>query len=131
MIEGGGIQLALDLGDQVVGADEVDLNRRHISWLSPLARALMKSGPGDRVALHAPAGSEDLRILEAPPIDMRARAFEHHGVTGGMLVHQVGPSPPDPLAGSAPTTREPPNPTNRTPPANSLRPCRLIPSPVR
>ena len=48
----------------VVGADEVDLDRRHISWLSPLARALMKSGPGDRVALHAPAGSEDLRILE-------------------------------------------------------------------
>ena len=48
----------------VVGADEVDLDRRHISWLSPLARALMKSGPGDRVALHAPGGSEDLRILE-------------------------------------------------------------------
>jgi len=48
----------------VVGADEVDLDRRHISWLSPLARALMKSGPGDRVALHAPAGSEELRILE-------------------------------------------------------------------
>ena len=48
----------------VVGADEVDLDRRHISWLSPLARALMKSGPGDRVVLHAPAGAEDLRILE-------------------------------------------------------------------
>jgi len=48
----------------VVGADEVDLDRRHISWLSPLARALMKSGPGDRVVLHAPAGSEDLQILE-------------------------------------------------------------------
>jgi len=48
----------------VVGADEVDLDRRHISWLSPLARALMKSGPGDRVALHAPAGSDDLQILE-------------------------------------------------------------------
>ena len=48
----------------VVGADEVDLDRRHISWLSPLARALMKSGPGDRVALHAPAGSENLQILE-------------------------------------------------------------------
>jgi transcription elongation factor GreB len=48
----------------VVGADEVDLDRRHISWVSPLARALMKSGPGDRVVLHAPAGSEDLQILE-------------------------------------------------------------------
>ena len=48
----------------IVGADEVDLDRRHISWLSPLARALMKSGPGDRVALQAPAGSEDLQILD-------------------------------------------------------------------
>src|SRR5499427_4892791 len=30
----------------VVGVDEVDLNRSHISWLSPLARTLMKSAPG-------------------------------------------------------------------------------------
>ena len=49
---------------RIVGADEVDLDRRHISWLSPLAGALMKSGAGDRVALHAPSGSEDLQILE-------------------------------------------------------------------
>src|SRR5262247_2674186 len=48
----------------VVGLDEVDLARSHISWLSPLARALMKSGPGDRVVLHAPGGSEQLLILE-------------------------------------------------------------------
>jgi transcription elongation factor GreB len=48
----------------IVGADEVDLNRDHISWVSPLARALMKSGPGDRVVLHAPAGTEHLQILE-------------------------------------------------------------------
>src|SRR4051812_27008833 len=48
----------------IVGADEVDLDRHHISWLSPLAKALMKSGPGDRVTLHAPAGTEHLQILE-------------------------------------------------------------------
>jgi transcription elongation factor GreB len=48
----------------VVGRDEVDLGRNHISWLSPLARALMKSGPGDRVVLHAPGGTEHLQILE-------------------------------------------------------------------
>jgi transcription elongation factor GreB len=48
----------------IVGADEVDLDRQHISWLSPLARALMKSGPGDRVVLQAPAGAEHLQILE-------------------------------------------------------------------
>ncbi len=48
----------------VVGTDEVDLDRNHISWVSPLARALMKSGPGDRVVLHAPASTEQLLILE-------------------------------------------------------------------
>src|SRR5262249_28009679 len=48
----------------VVGLDEVDLTRNHISWLSPLARALMKSAPGDRVVLHAPGGTEQLEILD-------------------------------------------------------------------
>jgi transcription elongation factor GreB len=48
----------------IVGADEVDLDRSHISWVSPLARALMKSGPGDDVVLHAPGGTEYLQILE-------------------------------------------------------------------
>jgi len=48
----------------IVGREEVDLDRNHISWLSPLARALMKSGAGDRVVLHAPGGTEQLQILE-------------------------------------------------------------------
>src|ERR671918_178620 len=48
----------------VVGGDEVDLDRNHISWMSPLARALMKSGPGDWVVLHAPGTTEQLEILE-------------------------------------------------------------------
>jgi transcription elongation factor GreB len=48
----------------IVGADEVDLDRDYISWVSPLARALMKSSPGDRVVLHAPSGVEKLHILE-------------------------------------------------------------------
>jgi transcription elongation factor GreB len=49
---------------RVVGLDEVDLERNYISWMSPLARALMKSGPGDSVVLHAPGTTEQLRILE-------------------------------------------------------------------
>ena len=48
----------------VVGTDEVDLDRNHISWVSPLARALMKSGAGDKVVLLAPGGREHLQILE-------------------------------------------------------------------
>ena len=56
----------------IVGIDEVDLNRRHISWMSPLARALMKSTPGDRVVVHAPRKTECLEILdvEYAPIPM-------------------------------------------------------------
>lgn len=48
----------------IVGIDEVDLNRRYISWRSPLARALMKAGAGDRVVLHAPKKTEHLEILD-------------------------------------------------------------------
>ena len=48
----------------IVGTDEVDLHRDHISWVSPLARALIKSGPGDRVMLYAPGSTEKLLILE-------------------------------------------------------------------
>jgi transcription elongation factor GreB len=48
----------------IVGADEVDLDRNYISWLSPLARALMRSAPGDRVLLHAPGGTEGLEVLD-------------------------------------------------------------------
>src|SRR6478752_2419240 len=49
---------------RIVGLDEIDLDRNHISWMSPLARALMKSGPGDRVVLRAPESTEQLEILE-------------------------------------------------------------------
>ena len=49
---------------RIVGVDEVDLERGHVSWRSPLARALMKSGPGDRVILRAPGGTEHLEILD-------------------------------------------------------------------
>jgi transcription elongation factor GreB len=48
----------------IVGTDEVDLARNHISWVSPLARALMKAGPGDRVVLHAPGGTEQLEVID-------------------------------------------------------------------
>ena len=56
----------------IVGVDEVDLHRRYISWMSPLARALMKSAAGDRVVVHAPTKTEQLEILDVDyaPIPM-------------------------------------------------------------
>ena len=49
---------------RIVGADEIDLDRGYISWMSPLANALMKAGAGDSVVLRAPGGTEELEILE-------------------------------------------------------------------
>ena len=48
----------------IVGTDEVDLKRNHVSWVSPLGRALMKSEAGESVVLHAPGGVEELTVLE-------------------------------------------------------------------
>jgi transcription elongation factor GreB len=49
---------------RIVGLDEIDLDRNYISWMSPLARALTKSGPGDSVILYAPGSTDELEILE-------------------------------------------------------------------
>jgi transcription elongation factor GreB len=49
---------------RIVGLDEVDLDRDYISWVSPLAKALTKAGPGDTVVLRAPGGTEELEVLE-------------------------------------------------------------------
>jgi transcription elongation factor GreB len=48
----------------IVGVDEVDPARGRVSWISPIARALLKAREGDTVALRTPAGSEQLEILE-------------------------------------------------------------------
>ncbi len=48
----------------IVGADEVDLERNYISWVSPLGRALTKSAAGDSVAFESPGGTEHLIVLE-------------------------------------------------------------------
>jgi transcription elongation factor GreB len=48
----------------IVGIDELDLKRGYITWISPLARALMKAREGDSVVLHAPGGREELDIVE-------------------------------------------------------------------
>ncbi len=48
----------------IVGIDELDLKRNYITWISPLARALMKARVGDNVVLHAPGGREELEIVD-------------------------------------------------------------------
>jgi transcription elongation factor GreB len=48
----------------IVSTDQIDLNRNHISWVSPLARALMKSAAEDSVVLQVPGGTEYLTVLK-------------------------------------------------------------------
>jgi len=48
----------------IVGTDEVDLDRNHISWASPLGRALTKAAADDEVVHHTPRGDEYLTVLE-------------------------------------------------------------------
>ncbi len=47
----------------IVGVDEADFAKGKISWLSPVARALMKLRVGDSVELRTPAGIEAIEIL--------------------------------------------------------------------
>ena len=48
---------------RIVGVDEIDLDQNHISWLSPLARALMSHRVDDHLSFQAPAGRQELTIL--------------------------------------------------------------------
>ncbi len=48
----------------IVGADEVDLARGQISWVSPVARALLKAREGDVVSLPTPGGVLQLEVVE-------------------------------------------------------------------
>lgn len=47
----------------IVGIDEADVARGRISWISPLARQLLKTREGDRVVVHTPGGDETLDIV--------------------------------------------------------------------
>jgi transcription elongation factor GreB len=47
----------------IVGIDEVDPACGRVSWISPIARALLKAREGDVVQLKTPAGLETLEIL--------------------------------------------------------------------
>jgi transcription elongation factor GreB len=72
----------------IVGVDEIDLERGHVSWVSPLGRALMRSGEGESVVLEAPGGRERLTVREVRYERIAVEAFReplgsYAGVTQG------------------------------------------------
>jgi transcription elongation factor GreB len=48
----------------IVGVDEVDADNGKVSWVSPIARALMKAQEGDIVELRTPHGVEPIEVVE-------------------------------------------------------------------
>jgi len=48
----------------IVGIDEANLDKGLISWISPVARALLKAGVGDSVGVRTPAGLEMIEVIE-------------------------------------------------------------------
>ncbi len=48
---------------RIVGEDEIDLHKNHVSWRSPLGRALLKKEEGDVVLLRKPNGEAELTVV--------------------------------------------------------------------
>ena len=48
----------------VVGMDEIDLSRGRVSWISPLAKALLGKQVGDEVIVHTPSGPQTLEVID-------------------------------------------------------------------
>jgi transcription elongation factor GreB len=48
---------------RIVGVDETDLDRNWVSWLSPIAKALLNARVGQRVRFKFPSGEEELEIV--------------------------------------------------------------------
>jgi transcription elongation factor GreB len=47
----------------IVGMDEADPGQGRISWISPLARALIKARLGDTIRFQSPGGARELEIV--------------------------------------------------------------------
>jgi transcription elongation factor GreB len=49
---------------KIVGVDEVELDKGHVSWISPIAKALLRAEEGDVVKMRTPAGIEEIEIVK-------------------------------------------------------------------
>jgi transcription elongation factor GreB len=48
----------------IVGMDEIDTARGRVSWISPIAKALLRKQPGDRLRLVTPGGLEEIEVTD-------------------------------------------------------------------
>ena len=47
----------------IVGVDEINMDKGHVSWISPIAKTMIKAREGDTVRLKTPTGIKELEIL--------------------------------------------------------------------
>jgi transcription elongation factor GreB len=65
---GATVTYANEAGDEttvtIMGIDEADSTQRQVSWVSPVARSLLKARVGDVVKLVTPVGVQEIEVLE-------------------------------------------------------------------
>ncbi len=65
---GATVTYANDRGEEktitIVGIDEADLEQGKVSWIAPIARALMKAQEGDSIPMRTPAGMDTIEVIE-------------------------------------------------------------------
>jgi transcription elongation factor GreB len=63
----------------IVGIDEIDTARGYISWISPMARGLLKAREGDTVTVRTPAGNEELEVVDVRYVALATDDATHGG----------------------------------------------------
>ena len=80
---GATVTYASEAGDEktirIVGVDEARLEEGEVSWVSPIARALLKAWEGDVVKVRTPNGLEEIEVVEISYNQTltRSTAFNH------------------------------------------------------
>ena len=67
----------------IVGVDEVDTARGHVSWISPIAKALLKRRAGDSLKLVTPGGIEEIEIIDVHYLSTAATPDSATAATDG------------------------------------------------
>ena len=65
-----------ELTVRIVGIDETDPAKHYVSWISPIARALIKAREGDTVTLRTPGGEQQIEIIEVRYEEIPMAAFQ-------------------------------------------------------
>ena len=73
---GATVTYANEQGDErtitIKGIDEADNLKGEVSWVAPIARALLKAREGDEVSLQTPGGTQRIEVLDRRRLEQRS-----------------------------------------------------------